>query len=109
MGYYFEGVDEDRSNGADPCDDVQGSDKDSPAVWQRKLIGDGGDVEDPGGVSPPVSQIYQGDDGETCGRQEVVISPGVGGTGSSGLTTHSVLHLETTGNHPGTGDIPPHI
>ena len=45
-------------------------------MQQQKLGGYGGDVEDPGGVSPTGGHTNYGDDGETCGGQEVGIFPG---------------------------------
>ena len=50
--------------------------------------GDGGDVEDPRGVSPPRGPTYHRDEEETCGGREVGISTSGGGTGSSVLTTN---------------------
>ena len=68
-----------------PWDDVQGNDTDSAAVQQQTLGGDRGDVEDPGGVSPPSGETYCGDDGKMYGGRDVVISPGGGVAISSGL------------------------
>ena len=56
VGDYLESVEEDGSNGAGPWDDVQGSGTEISAVRQKKLSGDGVDVEYPGGVSPPGGQ-----------------------------------------------------
>ena len=53
VGDDLEGVDEDKSNGAGPWDDVQGIGTDSSAVPHIKLGGDGIYVDYPGGVSPP--------------------------------------------------------
>ena len=67
------------------------------------------DVEGLGGVSSSGGQTDHGYDVETCGGQGVVIYPGYGGTRSIGLTPHTGVHLETLGNHRGTGDMPPHL
>ena len=53
--------------------------------------GDEGDVENPGGVSPPVGQRDCGDDGKKCGGRDVGISPGGGGARSSGISFQVVL------------------
>ena len=63
MGVDFKGVEEDVNNSVVPGYVVQGSDTYSSTVRKRKLGGDGGDVEYPGGVSPPAGQADFGDDG----------------------------------------------
>ena len=73
------------------------------------MVGDGGDVEGHGGVSPAGGQTYHGDDGKTCGRRGVGIPPGVGGTISSELTPHTGVNLETAGDHTVTGGMMPHL
>ena len=108
MKYNFEGVDEDRSKVEGPWDDIQGSGTESAAVWQQNLGGDGGNVEDPGGFSVLGGQTDHGDGVNICGGQEVGIPPNGGGTGSNGLTPHSGVHSKMTGNHRGTGGMPPH-
>ena len=70
MGDDFKGVEKEGSNGAVPWDDVQISGKDSAAVWQQKFVGDRGNVEYPGGVSPPGGQTDHGDDGNICGGRK---------------------------------------
>ena len=109
MGYDLEGVDEDGSNGAGSWDDAKGSGTYSAAVLKKKLSGEGGDVEDPGGVSPPGRQTNFGDDGKTCSGWDMGIYRGVGGARSSRLIPHTGFHLEMVGNHYGTGEMPPHI
>ena len=74
-----------------------------------KLGGKGDDLEVPIGVSPSGGHIDQGDDGETCGGREVVISPVGGSSRSSRLAPHTGVHLETPGNHRGTSDMPTHL
>ena len=69
------------------------------------LGGDGGNIEDHGGVSPPGVQTDCGDDGEMCDRRDVGIYPSGGGSRSSRLIPHTGVHLETVGNHCGTGGI----
>ena len=71
--------------------------------------GDGVDVEGPGGVLPSGGQTDHGGDGENCCGRGVGISPGGGRTRSIGLTPHTVLHLEMSGDHHGTGGMPPHL
>ena len=79
VGYNLEVVDKDRVNSAGLWDYIQGSGTDIAAVRQKKLGGERGDVEDPGGVSPPVGHTDCGDDGKTCGGRDVGIYPsGVG-------------------------------
>ena len=48
-----------------------------------------GYIEGPGEVSPSGSHMDQGDDGETCGRRGVRISPGGGGIRRHGTTNHT--------------------
>ena len=50
MGVDFKGVDEDVNNSVVPWYVVQGSDTYSSTLRKRKLGGDGGDIEYPGGV-----------------------------------------------------------
>ena len=69
----------------------------------------GGDVEYPGGVSPPVRQNYWGDDGKKCGGRDVIIPPGGGGARSIRLIPHTGVHLETAGYHRGTGGMTPYL
>ena len=70
---------------------------------------EGGNAEGPGVVSPSVGQTYHGYDREICGGRVVGISPGGGGTRSSGLTPHIGVHSETAGEHCGTGGMIPHL
>ena len=71
MGDDLEDVDKNRSNGAVPWDDLQGSGTYSYSVRKQKLHVDRDDVEDPGGVSSPSGQKRCRDDGETCSGQDV--------------------------------------
>ena len=45
---------------------------------------------------------------ETCDRGDTGISPGGGGSRISRIMSYTGVNLETTGNHRGTGDMPPH-
>ena len=101
VGCDIEGVDKDGGNSKVPWYYIQGSGTDIAAVRQKKLDGERGDVEDPGGVLPPVGHTDCGDDGKTCGRQDVGIS-------TSGVGARRV-YSKMTGDHRGTGGIPPHI
>ena len=89
VGDDLKGVDEDRRNDVVPGDDVKGSVTGSDSVRQKKLGGDRGNVEDTGGVLPLGGQTDCRDDGKTCGGQDVGISPGGGGFGSSRLIPHT--------------------
>ena len=71
--------------------------------------GEGGDFEGSVGVSPSGVQTDHEDDGETCGRRRVGISPGGGSTISIRLTPLIGLHLETSGNHSVMGYMPTHL
>ena len=71
--------------------------------------GDGGDNEGSGGVLSSGIQTNHQDDGETCGVHGVVISPGGGGTRSSGITPHIGVHLDMAGNYSGKGVMIPHL
>ena len=102
LGGDFEGVDKDGINDAGPWDGLHGSVTESAAVRQRDLVGDRGNAEDPGGVSPPFSQIDHRYELKTGVGQEVGISPGGSFAGSRGLTIHSRVHLETEVKHPNT-------
>ena len=64
MGYDLKGVAKEGGNSAGLWDYIQGSGRDSAAVRQQKLGGEIGDVEDPGGVSPPGGQTDCRDDGK---------------------------------------------
>ena len=81
----------------------------SAAVRQWKLGGDGGNVEGHGGVPSLGGQTDHGYDDKTCGGRGVVISPDGGGNRSSRLTPHTGVHLDTAGDHHGTGSMPPHL
>ena len=70
---------------------------------------DRGDVEGPGGVSPLGVQIDHGGDDKTCGRRGVGISPGSGGTRRSGIIPHTGVNSATSGDHRGTGGVPPYL
>ena len=63
--------------------------------------GDGGDAKGPGGVPPPGGQAYHEDDDNTWDKRGVGISPGGGGTGIRGTTTHKRVQYEAAGNHSG--------
>ena len=69
--------------------------------------GEEGDVEDPGGFSPPGSQTDCGDYSKTCGRRYVGVYPGGGSARSKDLIPHIGVHLEMSGEHRGTGGMPP--
>ena len=73
------------------------------------MVGDGGDAEIPGGVTPPVDQAYHGDDGNTWVSRRLLISPGVGGTGSRGTKPHNIVHKEVTGGHNRKVGVPPKL
>ena len=60
VGGSFKGVGEDDRNGAVPWDDVQVSGTESAYVWKRKLGGDRGDVEYPGGFCHRVDRWITG-------------------------------------------------
>ena len=109
VGDDLEDIDKNGRNGAGLCDGVQFSGTDSSAIRQKHLGGDRGDVEYPGGVSPPGGHTDCGDDGKMCGRWDVEISPGGGGARSSRLIPHTGVHLDTAGNHRGTGVMHTHL
>ena len=50
MGDGGEDTDEDGSDSASICDDVQGGGSDSDTLWEKNLGSDGGNVEGAGGV-----------------------------------------------------------
>ena len=75
----------------------------------EKLGGDGGNVEDPVGVSPLGGQKHCGDDRETCDGQDVRISPSGGSTISSRLIHHTRVYSESAVDHCGTGDMLTHL
>ena len=89
MGGNIKVLEQDGINGAGPWNDVQVSDIDSADVRQRKLGGDRGKVEDPGGVSPLFGQTDCGDDIEMSGRQDVGISLVGDGARSRGFILHT--------------------
>ena len=93
VGGDIEGVDEYRSNNEGLQDGVQGSGTDSAAVHQRNLGGDGGNIEDPGGVSPQVNQKDCRNDGKTCGGWDMIIYSGGGSARSSGLMPHAGVNV----------------
>ena len=103
------GVDEDRINSAVMWDDVQGSGTINDAALKWELGGNRGDVEGTEGVSPSDDHTDYGDEGKTCVGRRARISPGGGGTRIPGITPHTGVHLETAGNHIGTGGMPPHL
>ena len=70
---------------------------------------EGGNVEDNGGVSPPVSQTDCEDDNETCDRRDGGIYPGGGGARSSGLIPRTGVHSDTAGAHSSTSGMLAHI
>ena len=65
------------------------------------MVGDGGDAKGPVGIPPLVGPADPGDDGDMWGRRGVGISPGGGGTGIRGTTTHKRVQYEAAGNHSG--------
>ena len=62
-----------------------------------------------GGGSLSGNQTDHGDYSKTCGGQGLGISSGGGGTRISGITTHTGVHSENSGDHRVTGGMPPHL
>ena len=52
MGDSGEGDDEERSNNAGTCDDIQGGVSGGATLWEQEMDIDGGNAEGDGGVPP---------------------------------------------------------
>ena len=106
MGDDSEGSRNDGSNGTVPGKTVQGVDAVSVTLWKKKLGGDRGYAQGPYGIPPSGGGTYHRDDGETWGRQILVISISRGGDGLCRDPPHQSIHKESADNHSVEGGLP---
>ena len=71
--------------------------------------GGGGDAKVLGRIPSPGVKADHRDDGEKWGGQGVVITPGGGGNGRRGSSSHWRVHHEVTGGHSRKCGLPPHL
>ena len=105
MGDYSEVSREDRSNGAGPGRNVQGSGAVSVTIQKRELGGERGDTQGPDVIPPLGGLMDQKDVRKTWGQRRVRVSSGRGGDGICRAPPHRSIHKEVADNNSGEGGL----
>ena len=109
VGNGSKGAGKNDRNSADLGIDLQGSDTVGALLGQQDLGGDRGDYQSPGGVPPLGGAMDHGDEGQTRGRQRVIVTLSSRVNGSRGDPPHWGVHQEVSGKHSRKGGMPTHI
>ena len=102
LGDDIKGADKDGVNGVVPWDAIYISGTDCATIWERKLGGDGRDVELVGRFPSSDGLLDHGNDGSAYEGRRVGVSPGGWYDGGSGDMANQGIHPEATGKHHGT-------